>query len=181
MQVSYGNYSFYEGTNKNIDTFFSSAVDFGGRYIYPDKHEDKKHLGICSEHMDDAIRAFLIRITIMCLSFCVAQYGILRAYYIDGTIATLTEVRIPFTAAKSKAELMGNFILEYVIALHGFPAYIFMDIILELIIGIAIIAPKLMANEFRKLDDAIENEKFTKLQVYLTFRNIVEIALDAEE
>lgn len=48
------------------------AVDFGGRYIYPDKHEDEKHIEICSNHMDDTVKNVLIRAIIMCLSFCLA-------------------------------------------------------------------------------------------------------------
>lgn len=169
---------FLATTNKRID--LHRAVNFGGRYIYPDKHADKKHIEICSIHMDSTAKNVLIRMAIMTLGFGLIGSGTAYAYFVDGTIATLTEVRIPFTAENSNAELIGNMILQSVIVIHGFPAYILMDIVMELMFGIVSVAPKLIENEFRKLDQAIENKELTKPQVYATFKNIATMALDAE-
>lgn len=64
---------------------------------------------------------YLIRIGLIILSFVVVQLALIYRYINDGTIETITQLRIPFTEENSKAELMGNILLQSIIGFHGFP------------------------------------------------------------
>ncbi|XP_055296748.1 uncharacterized protein LOC129565663 [Sitodiplosis mosellana] len=42
-----------------------SWIQFGGRYIYPNQHDDEKYIEICSKQVDRSMRNFLIRLAVM--------------------------------------------------------------------------------------------------------------------
>lgn len=104
------------------------GVEYSGRYIYPDKHHDKKYIKICSKHIDTSIRNFIVRIVVMVVCFSLAELGPFYKFCFEGVKTSVTEVRIPFTGENSNAEFYGNLLAQLIIGAHGFPGYVMIEI-----------------------------------------------------
>lgn len=157
-----------------------TLVAFGGKYIFPDRHEDAKYTEICSKLMDDCMKSFLFKFLTIFGSFSI---GMLKTYYASivlGIKTTTTDAKFPFTGEKSSEEFLLNFILQNLIATFGFFGYFCMEGALRLIILVVNSAPQLIKYELRKLDDKIERNQIASLQIVTTFRNIVQQIMDAD-
>lgn len=100
------------------------GLDYSGRYIYSDKNEDKKYTEICSKHLDSMVKNYLTRIGIMALCLCAVEMSQIYKYITDGTKITITMLRIPYTEEAGMAEFICNYVLQCIIAFHGFPGYV---------------------------------------------------------
>ncbi|XP_031619257.1 uncharacterized protein LOC116338265 [Contarinia nasturtii] len=159
----------------------NDCINYSGRYIYPDKHEDEKYIEICSKHLDNMVKNVLFRISLVFLSFAFIELSLIYKYITDGTKSTMTQLRIPFTEENSNAEYIGNTLIQTSIGFHGFPGFIIMEIALEAFLGCIMIAPKLIEHEFEKMNDIIEKQKYNKLQVIGAFKYTMSLSMDAEE
>lgn len=158
-----------------------SLVDFGGRYIYPDGHEDVEYNRICSNQIDATVKRFIVKMAMLFLSFGAGVTGPVYALLFYGINTTTIEVKFPYIEEKSDAEFIGNFLLQTMIASHGIIGYIGIEVAMGFFSDIVIILPKIAAHELNKLDISIENGHLNHAQVRLTVRNIVKQALDADE
>lgn len=160
---------------------FHYLVDFGGRYIHPNRKPDDEYSEICSKQIDKTVKSFNIKMVMM---FIALQGAILRpayAYFLYGTKTTMTNTKVPFTEKESNAEFIINFVLTSVIGVHGFIGYVGLEVAMALFSVVATIVPQIVDLEFRKLNEKLLNQSITKHQLCIYFRNIVRQSLDSDE
>lgn len=158
-----------------------SLVDYGGKYIYPDNHENTEYNRICSENIDATIRKFFTKITIIFLSFCATMIGPAHAYIYHGVKSTITELKFPFIEEKSNDEFIGNVAVQIGIGGIGLLAYTGIEIAVGLLDDVASISPKLVKNELKKFDALVKSKRLNELQIQYIFRNIVKQTLNSDE
>lgn len=122
-------------------------IDFGGRYIYRDTHENTMYNRICAKQMDNTMKRFLIKMGIILLSYQFAMIGPIRAYFIYGIKTTTIEARIPFCQPNSNAEFVGNFLLQTTIASHAIILFLGLEIFLSIFENVLSVAPKLVKTD----------------------------------
>lgn len=156
-------------------------IDFGGKYLFSNHHEDENYIKICSEQMNNSMRSFMLRFMIMLTTFTIGYTKMNYATIVMGIKTTMLEVKIPFTEEKSNEEFLANYVLQTIIASFGFFGYFGMEIAMELMVIAIAISPKLITFEFQKLIEVIENGQLTPSQVCFTFRNIVQQVMDIDK
>lgn len=124
-----------------------SMIDFGGRHIYHDRHENTERNRICSHQMDLSMRSFIFKMGTIFFSFLVAVISPAHAYFILGHKTTTTEMHMPFCTPKSDTEFKLNVLLQFIIAGHGIWMYIIMEVIFTVLENFVGIAPKLVTCE----------------------------------
>lgn len=156
-------------------------MDYGGTYVFPHKHEDRKYIEISSKIIDRSMRSFMTRFLVMLGAFII---GMIRIFYANIFLkikTTVIELKIPFIEANSDAEFAVNFVLQSLMLLYALLGYIGMEVAMELTILPGYATPKLVEHEFRKLDRKIEESCFDEMQVRLTFRNILLQMMDYDK
>lgn len=171
---------YYEAITKRRNEIHRGLV-YGGRHIFKNDFKDIEYSEICSKQMDESVKNFLIRIVIISSSLAAVSSGPIHAYFFKGIKTTIIEVRIPYTDENSNGEFFGNMLVHMCISIYGSLGFVGMEIAMEIFIGVISIGPKLVAYEFRKMDENIKENLFTKLQFRLTFRNIVQQITDVDE
>lgn len=159
----------------------SKLIDFGGRYIYRDSHENNEYNRICAEQMDKTMRRFIIKMTNIFLSFSCAMVGPTYGYFYLGVKTTTVEVRIPFTEENSDAEFIGGIILQSVIAFHGILMYIGAEVLMALFENVQMISPELIKHELKQLCKEYEDKSITDTELRIRIKNIVEQSLDIDK
>lgn len=158
----------------------ASWIDFGGRYIYPDNHDDEKYAEIISKQMDESMRGFVTRISVMLLAFVIGMSRILYMNAFMGETTTFTQIKFPFIEAESYNEFFVNFSLQAVFLTYGLFGYFGMEVGMEMVTLVVKLAPKIVEHEFQKLNKGIEDGHFDGMQIHLTFRNIVVQIMDTD-
>lgn len=116
------------------------------------------------------------------VSVVAMNIGATHAFLFKGIKTTVIDVRIPFTEEKSYEEFFGNIFIHLWMGIYGTTALLAMEIAMEIIVGVIIMAPKLVELEFQKLDKKIKMKQFNEqLQMRLTFRNIIQQIMDIDE
>lgn len=146
-----------------------------------DDYEDIEYAEICSKSMDFSVNNFKKRMAIIGLCVVAMTVGPGYAYFIQDVNSTALDVRVPFTDEKSNKEFIASISVQLSFAIYGSFALIGMEIAMEIFVGVVSLAPKIVEFEFRKLDEKIEKNQFTKAQTQLTFRNIVQQIMDTDE
>lgn len=158
-----------------------SLVEFGGRYIYSNDHEDPEYNKLCSDHIDSTIRTYFTKILTMFASFIYALIFILYLYFRHGIRSTTTELKFPFIAEDSDAEFIANLIYQYVIAVIGFLGFIGLEAMMSLFNDTASISPKLAEYEFGRLDKMVENGRLSEPRIQFALIRIIKRALDTDK
>lgn len=157
-------------------------IDFGGYYIYPHKeHEDIEYVRICSQQIDESVRGFFMKIGILFLAMCICVFWPVYSVTMYGTKTTTLDVKIPFVEAHSDREFLFNSILMLIIASHAGTFYVGLEVAVSIWVDIATAAPKLIAYEFKKLDDLLHQSDGTDLKLRIAFLNIAKQVLDTNE
>lgn len=159
---------------------FQSLIDFSGKYIYRDSHEDNEYNRICSEEMDLTIRQHITKEIVISLSFAFASIGPVYAYFRYGILTTIVDAHIPFLEPKSKAEFLGNCSLLIILSTHTFVAYVGLEIVLTLLENSVAIVPRLIEMNIKDTIELYEKKLLTKPQLNATFRNIVKLSMDSD-
>lgn len=163
------------------------ALCYGGNHIFRGEEGEENQNGIeynkiCSKYMDDSMKSFRLRITIILLSICTLNAGPMYEQIFKGAEAsTALEIRIPFVAEKSLAEYFIISVYQIPIAVNGIYGYTAMEVAMELIFGVLKVSPILIKHEFQKFDEKINQNIFTKMQTLVTLRNIVQQIMDTDE
>lgn len=118
---------------------------------------------------------------LMMISLQGSMIGPCYAYVVHGTKTTMTNVQIPFIEQYSNAEFIINLMLASLIGIHGFIGYIGLEVTMALFSDVVTIAPKLIKLEFQRLDEKIEKQNITQIELHHTFVNVVKQALDSDE
>lgn len=146
---------------------------FSGRFVYPnDIHdEDKEYYNICSNHIDVSLGNFFRKSAMLLIAGVVA--GMWPAYQSlsQGKIITALELKIPYAAENSYAELFGNMYIEFNIFAHGLLAYFSIEVGMDIIDDFVTLCRKLLEYRMRKL--YIRNGKRPSAKVILKLRDIV--------
>lgn len=158
-----------------------SLIDFGGRYIYYDSHDNTEYNRICSDHMDITMKQFISKIAGIFISITFAAIGPAYAYFWHGIHSTFTEARIPFTEPKSNAEFMGNFLFQNVTSVHGAIAYVGLEVFLSILENAVTITPRLIENDLVHTIKLYEKKSTTQLQLNVKIGNIVRQSIDADK
>lgn len=158
-----------------------SLIDFGGRYIYRDSHENTAYNRICSDHMDKTMKEFIVKEISICISFAACSPRPLIAYLVYGIRTTPLELHFPFTEPKSNAEFTGNFLLLVFISMHGFLVYIGLECFLSLLENAVTITPRLIESDLKQTIQLYEKKSITELELNLRIGNITKQSIDADE
>lgn len=154
---------------------------YSGQHILPNDFKHIEYTEICSKFMDESMKNFAIRLIITTLGVFAMNYGSWHAFFIEHIVATSLDCRVPFTGERSYGEFYVNIAIHSSYLVCGSLGFVGMEIALELFTGVVAIAPKLIALEFRKLANKIEEKTFTELQIRVTYRNIVQQIMDIDE
>lgn len=158
-----------------------ALIDYFGRYVYPDYHDDTEYNRICSESIDATIRGFFIKMGMMFLSYFIAMIGPMRAYFFYGIRTTTTELKFPFVTEKSDGEFVGNVLIQACLGGVGMLAYTSLEVVMAFIDNFANVYPKLIENELRELGDKVKKEKPTESQIGPSFGRIMKHAVNGDE
>lgn len=158
-----------------------ALIDFGGRYIYPDNHDDTEYVRICSKHMDDTMRSYVQKMLIIFLAIEFCLSGPSNSYFVDGIKTTALEARVPFTEKGSDEEWLINLIVMTVIGGSELPQYIGIEIVMSLFGNIVTLTPKLVKHELRQFSYEYKMKSISKLELLLRFNNVAQQSLDIDE
>lgn len=156
-------------------------IRYAGYFIYADSRENTTFNRICSEHIDETVRSFFLKMGILYFFLLTSQSGPVYEYIKYGTRTTLTELKFPFVAEKSDNEFTGNVILQGAVGAFGGLAYVAIEIAMTLCDDVASILPKLVKYELEKFHDMFKNAKLTKAKKDSTFKVIVKHTLVADK
>lgn len=153
---------------------------YAGHFIYADDHEGTEYNNICSEHIDESVRSFFVKMGIIYISLVVETVTVC-VYIRRGTRTTLTDLKYPFVAEKSDTEFFLNAFLQAAVVILGGLAYVSIEIVMGLAHDIASISPKLTNYELRKFRNMMKNKKITKAQKDAALKHIVKEALHSDK
>lgn len=156
-------------------------ITFAGRYIYRDERDKTKYNKICSDHMDITARNFVLKVILMSVGGVSAVSGPIIAYFTDGIKTSTTDLLFPFIEEESDAHFITNLIFQFSIYFHAFFLYLVMEIAMVLIENVASLVPKLVKHESGKLIEESEQQELSELQLILTVKNIVKMAVDHDK
>lgn len=154
-------------------------VRFGERFIYFDKHDDSEYQQICSKHMDDSMRNFIIKITMMIIGYNAAVFGPLYAYFAHGIQAKTTD--LAFTEEGSNVQFAINNIFQFLCAVHGGLIYIGIEVIVEILKNVITISPKLVGHKLKKLTIDYEERRISEFQLRAAFKDIEKQSIDTDK
>lgn len=156
-------------------------VKYCGRYVYADSHESTEYNRICSKNIDESVRSFFTKMSILLLSYSTILIGPTYVYVKYGIKTTTTNLKFPFIAEDSSLEFILNVIAQAYVCAFGILGYIGLEVVMGLIHDFAHIAPKLLEYELKKFDDMVAKNCLPKSKMDLTFMNIIKQALFADE
>lgn len=136
---------------------------------------------MCSEQIDGSIRSFLLRMTLMLLSYLTAVIGPLYELIFHGTKTTILDLKIPFTAESSYTEYLVNFVLQAIVSYHGIFGYIGLEVSVQFFKDVVTISPKIIQYELKQLDNMRKNKCSNDTQQHLIFMNIIKQSIDYEK
>lgn len=159
----------------------SGLIDFGGKYIYQDNHNDTKYNRICSKQMDITMRRYLIKMGSIFISLFACLVNPIHVYFEQGIKTTTTECHWPFFETKSNAEFTANLVLQTIIAVHGYALFVFFEIFLSLFENVVTVTPRLVENDLTNTIRLYKNASMTKLELCQWIRNISMQSIDFDE
>lgn len=155
-----------------------AIIDFAGRYIYHDNHENTEYNRICSTAMDSTVREFAIKMGIIYISMVGAFIGPTRAYIVHGIKTSWTSERIPFTTPDSDDEFMINILLQTVIFAHAIWAYFALEVASTLFANVVNVAPRLSTNDLARTIQQYNDKRITQLEIRCKIGNFVKSTCD---
>lgn len=158
-----------------------AVIDFAGRYIYHNNHENTEYNRICSTAMDSTIREFAIKMGIIYISMVGAFIGPTHAYIVYGIKTSWTSERIPFTAPNSDEEFMINILLQTIIFVHAIWAYFALEVACTLFANVVNVAPRLSTNDLALAIQQYEDKKDSQLELRCKMRNFVKSTCDTDK
>ncbi|XP_031616517.1 odorant receptor 67d-like [Contarinia nasturtii] len=132
-----------------------------GKHIYRDNRQLTNYNRICEESLSFSIKAYIIKMMVIIISFVGATIGPFYRYLNDGTLVTFYALKLPYYHDDLNKEFMINAIWQFGITIFGGVALFFMEGILTLIDDTVTVSSKLSQLEFEELSDFLENESKT--------------------
>lgn len=166
---------------RNQRYLLHSLVEFGGRYIYHNHHDDINYQRICSKHMDKSIKQFLIKISMIFTGYTAAVMGPIYAFMVYGIRTTTIEAVVPFTEEKSWGEFTVNSILQMVNATHGGFIYLGIEVVMDIFSNIITILPHLTKLKLKKIMLDYTENRMTPSQLRFAVKDVVKQCNDANE
>lgn len=154
--------------------------DFAWIHIFPQQHENKTYTEICAKQMDICMKNFMSRMSLMFGVFSIGLFKMHYAMIFMGIKTTSVEVKLPFIEENSNNEFALNYLFQTIVFSFGLCVFFVVETSMELCMLVIAISPKLIAFEFRKMDENIEKGQSNPLQVHFTFRNIVQQVMDMD-
>lgn len=156
-------------------------VDFGGRYIYRNHHDDIEYQQICSRHMDKSMKHFLTKMLMMTIGFTAAVMGPTYAFIFNGIRTTTFDAAVPYAEEKSLVEFSVNSMIQLLNATYGALIYLGMEVAMELFSNIITISPRLIEHKLRKIISDYAENQITPSQLHFAFMDFVKQLSDANE
>lgn len=158
-----------------------AIIDFAGRYIYHDNHENTEYNCICSAAMDGTIREFAIKMGIIYISMICAFIGPTHAYIAYGVKTSWTSERIPFTVPNSADEFLINILLQTIIFVHAIWAYFALEVACTLSANVVNVAPRLSTNDLAHTIQRYNDKNISRLELRCEMRNFVKSTCDTDK
>lgn len=158
-----------------------ALIDFAGRYIYYDNHENTEYNCICSTEMDNTMKKFLIKIGFIYTSMVCSFIGPSHAYLVHGIRTTWTEERIPFTTPNSDAEFMINVLLQTIIFMHAIWAYFALEVASTIFSNVVAVTPQLSKTDLEFAIQLFKNKSITELKLRYRLKNFMKSTCDTDK
>lgn len=149
---------------------------FPGRYIYPDSvdDEDEEYYDICSKQIDQSIRSFFYKMTIILISiFFAAFWPSFQTFSHQDKITTF-KLKFPHINENSYSEFVANILFECNVCVYGFLGYVSIEVGMDIVTDFILISRKLLRYRLRKLLNRYKEKPCTDFETISTLRNIVE-------
>lgn len=89
-------------------------------------------------------------------------------------------MKLPFVAAGSNKEFLGNLILQVIVAYMGLLGYVGMEVAVDCARDASTIKPKIVEHHMSELTIKIKKKSINDLEIAVTFRNIILQVLDSD-
>lgn len=127
-----------------------------GKHIYRDDSQPTAYNRICSDSLERMLKLYVLKMSMIMLSFVAALIGPVYAYFDDGSLVTLYQIRIPFLHENPQQELMANFIWQGLISGLGGIGLIVIEGKIALIDATIAVSSKLSKLDLDELSDKLE-------------------------
>lgn len=155
-------------------------VDFGGKYIYQNNHDDHQYNRICSKQLDEMMHNFLIKMGAIFVSFTFALINPTYEFFAYGKKTTTTECHWPGVESKSDQEYLLNIALQLLIGLHAFTLYFVIEVALSLFTNVVVTLPLLMEENINVLIRAYKDKTATSIEVNHLIAKIAAQSVDID-
>lgn len=130
-----------------------------GKYIYRDDHQPTAYNSICSKTIDQSLKTFVIKTSVIILSFVGAVLGPFLRFISDGFLYTLYELRIPYYNQYPYTEFVINVIWQIIISVIGTVGLFILEGGFTLINDTITVSSKISLLEFTQLSNLLENKQ----------------------
>lgn len=146
---------------------WNKLFNISGKYIYRNDGQPTEYNRICDETVTKSIASYIVKMSVITISFIVASIGPFYSYVHDGTLATLYSLKLPYFNQDPYTEFLINVVWQFLITLIGGIALFLMEGAVTLINDTITVSSTLCCRELEELSDqqATENEQRRKLKM----------------
>lgn len=135
---------------------WNRLLNISGKIIYRNDGQSTDYNRICDETINKSIVDYLLRMTVIMMSFVVAVIGPFYSFVQDGELATLYSVKLPYFNRDPYTEFTINVIWQFLISLIGGAALFFMEGAIMLLNNTITVSSKLCHLELFEISKYLE-------------------------
>lgn len=148
-------------------------LEMAGKHIFRDDARPTAYNRICLECLNAMVKSYIIKTTMLMMSFVPALSAIVLAYFRDGLLVTLYEVRIPFLQDDPQTEYIINMSWQGFVSINGIPAVLLLESFPAIVNSTITTTSKLTVQKLNELSDDLETESIGMKEVNQKMRNII--------
>lgn len=126
--------------------------------IYRDDRESTEYNRICEENLSESIKAYIIKMIVIIISFFGAAIGPFYSNIHDGTFATLYSLKLPYFNQDLYTEFVINVIWQFIVTVMGVSALFLMEGCFSILNDTITVSLKLFRLNLNLLSQCLENE-----------------------
>lgn len=158
IELNFQSYASYFTCINKYRFSWNKLTKISGEYIYCDDHQPSVYNSICSKCIDQSLRAYVIRVMVILLSFVGAVLGPFLSFIHDGSLVTLYELRIPYCDQDPYMEYVINLIWQFMISAIGLIGLLINEGAFSLINDTLTVSSKITSYEFSQLSNVLETQ-----------------------
>lgn len=127
-----------------------------GKYIYRNDGEPTDYNRICDENINQSIMGFIIRMTVIMLSFVGAVIGPFHSFVYDGTLFTLYSLKLPYFNRDPYTEFIINVVWQFLTSLVACVGVFVVEGSIMILNDAITVSSKLCCLELNELSEYLE-------------------------